>query len=149
MKTTKSVKNEDFQPGGIYQRAWHLVDAEGKTLGRLASGIAMVLTGKNKPIYTPHVDAGDYVVVVNADKVRLTGTKVKDKMYYHHTGYPGGIKAANAKDLLEKKPEALLEKAVKGMMPKNQLGRDSLRKLKVFSGPDHDHAANNPQPLEI
>ena len=128
---------------------WYLVNAEGKVLGRLATELAMILRGKKKPIYTPHVDTGDFVVVVNANKVALTGKKMKDKMYYHHSGHPGGIKAISAEKLLAQKPTELIRKAVKGMLPKNSLGRQMLTKLKIYAGPNHRHDAQGPIPLEI
>ena len=149
MKTTISVRKEQYGQKGDLSRDWFYVDAAGQTLGRLSSQIAKVLQGKHKPIYTPHVDTGDYVVVVNADKIKLTGKKVTDKYYYHHTGYPGGIKAKSAADLLEKNPTALITHAVKGMMPKNRLNRQALMKLKVYAGAEHPHQAHNPQPLNI
>ncbi|MDX2471372.1 MAG: 50S ribosomal protein L13 [SAR324 cluster bacterium] len=149
MKTTVSVKKEQFDIKGDLTRAWHLVDAEGQTLGRLATKIAKILQGKHKAIYTPHVDTGDYVVVVNAEKITLTGAKITDKMYHHHTGYPGGLKSASAQQLLEKKPTALVENAVKGMMPKNKLSRAAFLKLKVYAGAEHPHQANQPQTLEL
>ena len=142
MKTISARPNE-------IEKRWYLVDATGKRVGRLASEIARILRGKNKPIYTPHVDTGDFVVVVNAEKVVFTGGKWEKKIYYHHTGYPGGIKSIKAKDLLKKKPEEILRKAVKGMLPKNPLGRKMLKKLKVFAGPEHIHEAQRPQPIEI
>ena len=148
MKTTVSARNEQFQSGEL-TRAWHLVDAEGKTLGRMATQIAKILQGKHKPIYTPHVDTGDYVIVVNAEKIKVSGNKVTEKMYYHHTGYPGGLKAASFQELLEKKPTEAVAHAVKGMMPKNKLNRDALDKLKVYAGSEHPHQANQPQPLDI
>ena len=130
-------------------RAWFVVDADGKTLGRLASEIARRLRGKHKPEYTPHVDTGDYIVVVNAEKVRVTGNKRADKMYHHHTGYPGGIKSINFEKLQQKAPANIIEKAVKGMLPRGPLGRAMYRKLRVYAGPEHQHAAQQPQPLEI
>ncbi len=145
---TRSIHKEEMQDG-TYPREWWVVDAKGKTLGRMASQIAKILQGKHKTIYTPHVDTGDFVVVVNADQVRLTGRKMKDKIYYHHTGYPGGLKEAHAEELLAKKPTALVENAVKRMMPKNALNRQSFRKLKVYAGGEHPHAAQQPKPLEI
>ncbi|MGK0289963.1 MAG: large subunit ribosomal protein L13 [bacterium] len=148
-KTTKSARKEDFQQGGQYTRDWYVVDATGKTLGRLATEISKVLRGKHKPIYTPHVDTGDYVVVVNAGKIHLTGAKWSDKIYYRHTGYPGGLKEITAEKLREKTPTALVEKAVKGMMPKNQLNRDALLKLKVYADEKHPHTAQKPKTLEI
>jgi large subunit ribosomal protein L13 len=128
---------------------WYLVNAEGKVLGRLATELAKILRGKNKPTYTPHVDTGDFVVVVNAGKVTLTGKKMKDKIYYHHTGYPGGIKEMNAEKLLAKKPTEMIRMAVRGMLPKNSLGRQMLRKLKIYGGPNHPHDAQKPISLEI
>jgi large subunit ribosomal protein L13 len=128
---------------------WYLVNAEGKVLGRLATELAKILKGKNKPTYTPHVDTGDFVIVVNAGKVTLTGKKMKDKIYYHHTGYPGGIKEMNAEKLLAKKPTEMIRMAVKGMLPKNSLGRQMLRKLKIYGGPNHPHDAQKPISLEI
>jgi large subunit ribosomal protein L13 len=131
------------------EKKWHLVDADGKVLGRLAGEIAELLRGKNKPIFTPHMDAGDYVIVVNADKVVLTGDKLDKKIYYHHSGYVGGLKQTTAKDMLRKRPENLLMLAVKGMLPKTSLGRRQLKKLKIYAGPDHPHQAQNPEKLEI
>jgi large subunit ribosomal protein L13 len=142
MKTI-SAKADDVK------RDWFLVDADGKTLGRLATEIARRLRGKHKTIYTPHVDTGDYIVVINAEKVRVSGNKAKDKMYYHHSGYMGGIKATNFSDMIERSPERVIELAVKGMLPRNPLGREMYRKLKVYAGPQHQHAAQQPQPLEI
>jgi large subunit ribosomal protein L13 len=130
------------------ERAWYVVDAEGVVLGRLASKIATLLTGKHKPSYTPFLDTGDHVVVINAEKVLLTGTKDKDKIYYRHTGYPGGIRQARAEKVRDDHPERLIEQAVKGMLPKTRLGRAMYRKLKVYAGPDHPHQAQKPQPLE-
>lgn len=131
------------------QRDWYLVDAADKTLGRLASDIATRLRGKHKPEYTPHVDTGDYIVVVNCEKVRVTGNKASGKIYYHHTGYPGGIKDISFEKLIEKAPERVLQKAVKGMLPKGPLGREMFRKLKVYAGTEHPHAAQQPQELNI
>lgn len=131
------------------KRDWYVVDADGKTLGRLASEIARRLRGKHKPVYTPHVDTGDYIVVINAEKVAVTGRKATDKMYYHHTGFPGGIKEISFDKLIDKKPEMVIEKAVKGMLPKNPLGRAMYRKLKVYAGPEHQHTAQQPQVLDI
>ena len=130
-------------------RAWFVVDADGKPLGRLASEIARVLRGKHKPTYTPHVDTGDFVVVINAAKVKLTGNKLDAKFWQRHSGIPGGFKADSYRKLLETKPEFPIEKAVKGMLPKNVLGREMLGKLKVYATPDHPHAAQKPQPLDI
>jgi large subunit ribosomal protein L13 len=149
MKSTISIRKEQYEKNGDLSRDWFVVDAEGKTLGRLSTEIAKILQGKHKPIFTRHVDTGDYVVVVNAEKIKLTGAKLTDKIYYHHTGYPGGIKANSTADLLEKNPTAVVTKAVKGMMPKNQLNRYALRKLKVYAGPDHPHQNHNPQTLDI
>ncbi len=140
---TFSAKAEEIN------REWFLIDAEGKTLGRMASEIALRLRGKHKPEFTPHVDTGDYIVVVNADKVAVTGNKLNDKMYHHHTGYVGNLKSINLKDLLAKHPERVIEKAVKGMLPKNTLGRQMYRKLKVYAGPTHPHEAQEPKALEI
>lgn len=131
------------------QRDWFVIDADGKTLGRMATEIARRLRGKHKAEYTPHVDTGDYIVVVNAEKVAVTGNKAKDKMYYHHTGFPGGIKEINFEKLIAKKPEMVVEKAVKGMLPRGPLGREMFRKLKVYAGPEHKHAAQQPQVLDI
>ncbi len=131
------------------QRDWYVVDASGKTLGRIATEIALRLRGKHKPEYTPHVDTGDYIIVVNADKVTVTGNKAKNKMYYSHSGFPGGIKEINFEKLLDKKPEMVLETAIKGMLPKGPLGRAMFRKLKVYAGAEHQHAAQQPQVLDI
>ena len=131
------------------QRDWFVVDADGKTLGRLATEIARRLRGKHKAEYTPHVDTGDYIVVVNVEKLTVTGNKAKDKMYYSHTGFPGGIKEINFEKLQAKKPEMILEKAVKGMLPRGPLGRAMFRKLKVYAGSEHKHAAQQPQVLDI
>ncbi|NCO61222.1 MAG: 50S ribosomal protein L13 [Deltaproteobacteria bacterium CG23_combo_of_CG06-09_8_20_14_all_51_20] len=131
------------------ERDWYVVNAEGKVLGRLASQIAMRLRGKNKPIFTPHADTGDFIIVTNADKVVLTGKKWDGKIYYHHSGYLGGLKQITARKLLEKKPEDILRFAVRGMLPKNTLGRRQLKKLKIYTGPDHPHQAQQPKELEI
>jgi large subunit ribosomal protein L13 len=131
------------------QRDWYVVDAEGKTLGRLATQIANVLRGKHKPTYTPHVDVGDFVIVVNAEKVAVTGNKREKKLYWRHSGYPGGIRSRTLGDLLEKRPEEVIRKAVKGMLPRNRLARQQLRKLKVYAGPEHPHQAQKPDQLEI
>lgn len=128
-------------------RKWYVVDAKDAVLGRLASRIATYLRGKNKPVFTPNVDTGDFVIVINADKVKLTGNKMTDKVYYHHSGYIGGIKAQSAKDLLAKKPEEIIRKAVWGMLPKNTLGRTMLKKLKVYKGTEHPHKAQSPAAL--
>lgn len=140
---TYQAKKEEWEP------QWYLVNAEGKVLGRLAAELAKILKGKNKPIYTPHLDTGDFVIVVNAGKLTLTGKKMKDKVYYHHTGYPGGIKEINAEKLLAKKPTEMIRMAVRGMLPKNSLGRQMLRKLKVYAGPNHPHESQKPIPLNI
>jgi large subunit ribosomal protein L13 len=142
MKTYQAKKEE-------LEQKWYLVNADGKVLGRLATELAKILKGKNKPIYTPHVDTGDFIVVVNAGKLTLTGKKMKDKIYYHHTGYPGGIKEMTAEKLLAKKPTEMIRMAVRGMLPKNSLGRQMLRKLKVYAGPNHPHEAQKPISLEI
>ncbi len=131
------------------KRDWFIVDATGKTLGRLASEIARRLRGKHKPEFTPHVDTGDYIIVVNAGQIRVTGNKTTQKTYYHHTGYPGGIKSITFDKLRDKAPERIIEKAVKGMLPKNPLGRAMYRKLKVYGGSDHPHAAQQPISLDI
>jgi len=142
MKTYQAKKEElDYQ--------WYLVNAEGKILGRLASKLAHLLKGKNKPTYTPHLDTGDFIIVVNSEKVVLTGKKMKDKIYYRHTGYPGGIKEMSAEKLLAKKPTEMIRMAVKGMLPKNSLGRQMLRKLKLYAGPKHPHEAQKPVLLEL
>lgn len=127
------------------ERKWYIIDASGKTLGRMASEIARILRGKHKPIYTPHIDTGDYVIVVNAEKVKVTGKKRQNKIYYHHTGYPGGLKVISYDKLLEKKPERIIETAVKGMLPHNRLGRKMYKKLKVYAGPNHPHQAQKPE----
>ncbi len=131
------------------KREWLLVDANGKTLGRLASEVARRLKGKHKAEYTPHVDTGDYIVIVNAEKIHVTGNKLKDKMYYHHTGYIGNLKSINLEGQLAKAPERVIQAAVKGMLPRNSLGRTMMRKLKVFAGAEHTHAAQQPKLLEI
>jgi large subunit ribosomal protein L13 len=129
-------------------KGWHVINADGATLGRLAAKIAAILRGKNKPTFTPHTDVGDFIVVVNAEKVKLTGNKLNKKMYARHSGYPGGIKQTNAKTLLEKKPEELIILAVKGMLPKNAIGRQTLKKLKVYRGTQHPHKAQKPAVLQ-
>ncbi|MEO2267855.1 50S ribosomal protein L13 [Pseudoalteromonas pernae] len=131
------------------KRDWYVVDAEGKTLGRIATEIARRLRGKHKAEYTPHVDTGDYIIVINAEKVTVTGNKTQDKMYYGHTGYPGGLKSINFEKLQAKAPEMIIEKAVKGMLPRGPLGRAMFRKLKVYAGTEHNHAAQQPQVLDI
>ncbi|HEX3173243.1 MAG TPA: 50S ribosomal protein L13 [Solirubrobacterales bacterium] len=131
------------------QRDWYVVDAEGQTLGRLATRIATALRGKRKPEYTPHVDTGDFVVVVNAEKIRVTGNKLEQKRYWRHSGYPGGIKSRTLAEMLDRRPEEVIRKAVKGMLPRNRLARKQLTKLKVYAGPDHPHAAQKPKEMEI
>ena len=142
MKTI-SAKTEDVV------RDWYLVDAKDKTLGRLSTEIATRLRGKHKPIYTPHVDTGDYIVVINASKITVTGKKMEDKMYYKHTGYIGNMKSSNLSTMMKKSPETVLMKSVRGMLPKTKLGNAMIKKLRVFSGPDHTHEAQAPKPLEI
>ena len=131
------------------QRDWFLVDAEGQTLGRLATGIADTLRGKRKPEYTPHIDTGDFVVVINAEKIHVTGDKRAQKRYWRHSGYPGGIKSRTLEEMLERRPEEVIRKAVKGMLPRNRLARRQITKLKVYAGKEHPHQAQQPQPLEI
>ena len=131
------------------RRGWYLVNAQGQTLGRLATAIAHRLRGKHKPEYTPHVDTGDYIVVINAEKIRVTGNKLKDKIYHHHTGYIGNLKSESLETLMARAPEQVIKKAVKGMLPRNPLGRQMLRKLKVVRGEDHPHSAQQPRPLEL
>lgn len=131
------------------QREWFVVDASGKTLGRLATEVARILRGKHKPTYSPMIDAGDYVIVVNAEKVRVTGRKLTQKFYYRHSGYPGGFKQISLGDMLARHPTRVIEYAVRGMLPKNALGRQMFKKLKVYAGPDHPHQAQNPKPLEL
>lgn len=142
------MKTYMAKPGEV-ERKWYVVDAADQVLGRLASKIARVLRGKHKPTFTPHVDTGDFVIVINAEKVRLTGNKLKDKKYRWHTGYPGGLKEMSYEKLLEKKPEEAVRSAVKGMLPHNKLGRQLLKKLKVYSGPEHPHQAQQPEELEL
>jgi large subunit ribosomal protein L13 len=137
-----------FAKKGDVERKWYVVDARDAVLGRLAVKIAVHLRGKNKPVFTPNVDTGDFIIVVNADKVRLTGNKMTDKVYYHHTGYIGGIKAETAREMFEKHPERIIEKAVWGMLPKNTLGRQMLKKLKVYKGAEHPHKAQAPEILQ-
>ncbi|WP_428268048.1 50S ribosomal protein L13 [Haliangium sp.] len=135
--------------GADIQRKWYVVDLEGQVLGRAATRIASVLRGKHKPSYTPHVDTGDFVVVLNADKVRLTGAKLQNKMYRYHTQYPGGLRETPAHKLLQTHPDRVIRAAVRGMLPKNRLGRKMLKKLKVYAGPNHEHVAQQPQPLAL
>ncbi|MGI6203777.1 MAG: 50S ribosomal protein L13 [Anaerovoracaceae bacterium] len=131
------------------ERKWYLIDAEGQTLGRMATQIATILRGKNKPTYTPHVDCGDYVIVINAEKVAVTGKKRSDKVYKRHSGYPGGLKETTFDEMMEKHPEEAVRHAVKGMMPKGRLGRQMFKKLKVYAGPEHNHAAQKPEKIEL
>jgi large subunit ribosomal protein L13 len=143
MTRTYSAKEADIT------RKWYVVDAEGKTLGRLATQVAIVLRGKHKPTFTPHVDTGDHVIVVNAEKIHLTGDKVRQKTYYRHSGYPGGLKSETVKDLLERKPYVIVERAIKGMLPKTKLGKQIGRKLNVYAGPTHPHKAQQPEALTV
>jgi large subunit ribosomal protein L13 len=131
------------------ERNWLVVDASGKTLGRLATQIADALRGKRKPEYTPHIDVGDFVIVVNAEKVAVTGRKLEQKRYYRHSGYPGGIRSRTLSEMLDRRPEEVIRKAVRGMLPRTRLGRAQFRKLKVYAGPDHPHEAQKPEPLEV
>jgi large subunit ribosomal protein L13 len=142
------AKTWNAKPGEV-ERRWYLVDADGKTLGRLATRIADTLRGKDKPQYTPHVDTGDFVVVVNAEKIAVTGNKLDDKRYYRHSGYPGGIRSRTLRDELERRPTEVIRKAVKGMLPRSKLGRAQLTKLKVYAGPEHPHEAQSPEPLKL
>ena len=135
-------------PGSV-EKKWYVVDAEGKTFGRLASQVAAILIGKHKPEFTPNVDTGDYVIIVNADKAVFTGKKLQQKKYYSHSGYPGGLKETNYADLMAKKPEFAMEEAVRRILPKSRLGRQMAKKLFVYAGPDHKHAAQKPEPLEL
>jgi large subunit ribosomal protein L13 len=141
------MKTYSAKPGEV-TREWYLVDADGKTLGRLATQIADTLRGKRKPQYTPHVDTGDFVVVVNAEKIAVTGNKLDQKRYYRHSGYPGGLRSRTLREQLERRPTEVLRVAVKGMLPKNRLARQQITKLKIYAGPEHPHAAQNPRPLE-
>lgn len=142
------MKTFSAKPAEV-RRDWYVVDATGKTLGRLSTELALRLRGKHKPEYTPHVDTGDYIVVVNAEKIRVTGNKLKNKMYHHHTGYIGNLKSISLENLLAEAPERALQYAVKGMLPRGPLGRKMLAKLRVFAGPEHSHAAQQPIPLEV
>jgi large subunit ribosomal protein L13 len=142
MKTVSAKKEE-------IERAWHLVDAEGQVLGRLAVQVAVLLRGKNKPIFTPHVDTGDHVVIINADKVLMTGNKLRQKLYRHHSGYPGGLKEVSAGTLMREKPERVLTMAIKGMLPKNKLGKHIATKLRVYRGTTHPHVAQGPKPFAL
>jgi large subunit ribosomal protein L13 len=145
---TNNAKTFSAKPGEI-TRDWYVVDAEGQTLGRLATQIADVLRGKRKPQYTPHVDTGDFVVVVNAEKIAVTGSKLDDKMYYRHSGYPGGLKSRPLREQLERRPTEVLRKAVKGMLPRNRLARQQIGKLKIYAGPEHPHQAQAPKTFEL
>ena len=147
-RVKEDMKTYMAKPAEI-SRKWYLVDAKGKNLGRMASEIASILRGKNKPEFTPHADAGDYVIVVNASEIALTGNKLDQKMYRYHTGYPGGLKEIKYRDMIAKKPEKVIELAVKGMLPKNSLGRAMYKKLFVYAGPDHEQTAQKPEVLEI
>jgi large subunit ribosomal protein L13 len=142
MKTLFARENE-------VEKKWHLVDADGMVVGRLATQVASILRGKNKPIFTPHADTGDFVVIINAERVRLTGNKLENKVYYRHSGYPGGIKKRVAKDLMKDAPEEIIMSAVRGMLPKNRLGRQQIKKLKVYRGAEHPHSAQKPEALDI
>ncbi len=142
------MKTWNAKPGDV-ERHWYVVDAEGQTLGRLATQIADTLRGKRKPEYTPHVDTGDFVVVVNAEKISVTGQKLDQKMFHRHSGYPGGLQSRTLREQLERRPTEVIRKAVKGMLPRNRLGRAQLGKLKVYAGPEHPHEAQSPQPLEV
>lgn len=143
MMKTYSAKKENIE------RQWVVIDAQDQVLGRLATRVATILRGKNKPIFTNHVDTGDFVVIINAEKIRLTGNKLDAKMYYRHSGYPGGIKGMSARQMLERKPEQVIKAAVKGMLPKNKLATQVFTKLKVYAGPDHPHKAQQPEKMEI
>jgi large subunit ribosomal protein L13 len=142
------MKTWNAKPGEVARR-WYVVDADGQTLGRLATRIADVLRGKDKPQYTPHVDTGDFVVVVNAEKIAVTGKKLDEKIYYRHSGYPGGLKSRTLREQLDRRPTEVIRKAVKGMLPKNKLADRQITKLKVYAGPEHPHAAQLPEPLEV
>ena len=144
MRTVQMTKEE-----ALAQRRWYIIDAEDKVLGRMATEIARVLRGKHKPSFSPHVDAGDFVIVVNAKRVKVTGAKEDGKRYYRHTGYPGGLRVARLSELRARKPEAVVRLAVKGMLPRNRLGRGQLGKLKVYGGPEHPHGAQTPEPLAV
>jgi len=140
---TYATKPEDIE------RHWYVVDAEGKILGRLASEVAKILRGKHKPYFAPHLDTGDYVIVINAAKIRVTGKKLEDKIYYRHSGYPGGLRSVTLAEMLKKRPTRVIRLAVRGMLPHNRLGRATMRKLKIYEGESHPHQAQNPQPLEF
>ena len=142
------MKSYMAKPNEI-ERKWYVIDAEDKVLGRLATEVATILRGKNKPIYTPHVDTGDFVIIINADKIKLTGKKLEQKQYRYHTGYPGGLKSISYERMIDEKPEKVIQLAVKGMLPKNSLGRQMIKKLKVYSGPEHNHEAQQPEVYEF
>jgi len=142
------VRTYSPKPADI-ERAWHVVDADGLVLGRLATEVARLLRGKHKPIFAPHIDTGDFVVVTNASRIVVTAEKAQKKIFYRHSGYPGGLKQRTYADLLEKRPDEVIRRAVRGMLPKGALGRQMLRKLKIYAGPDHPHAAQRPAPLEV
>ena len=142
------MKTYNAKPGEI-AREWYVVDADGQTLGRLATEIANVLRGKGKPQYTPHVDTGDFIVVVNAEKVQVTGNKLDQKRYYRHSGYPGGLRSRTLREQLGRRPEEVIRKAVRGMLPKNRLARRQITKLKIYAGPEHPHASQAPKPLQL
>ena len=142
------MKTYNAKPGEI-SRDWYVVDADGQTLGRLATEIANVLRGKGKPQYTPHVDTGDFIVVVNAEKVHVTGNKLDQKRYYRHSGYPGGLRSRTLREQLDRRPEEVIRKAVRGMLPKNRLARRQITKLKIYAGPEHPHASQTPKPLQL
>jgi large subunit ribosomal protein L13 len=142
------MKSYMAKPNEI-DRKWYVIDAEDKVLGRLATEVATILRGKHKPIYTPHVDTGDFVIIINADKIKLTGKKLEQKQYRYHTGYPGGLKSVSYKRMMDKNPEKAVQLAVKGMLPKNSLGRQMIKKLKVYSGPEHNHEAQQPELYEF
>ena len=144
MEKRRKMKSYIAKPAEV-ERKWYVIDAEDKTLGKIASEVASILRGKKKPIYTPHVDTGDYVIVINAEKVRVTGKKEEQKIYKSHSGYPGGLKETTLRELRAKKPEEIIRHAVKGMMPKGKLGRQMFKKLKVYAGPEHPHTAQNPE----
>lgn len=138
-----------FAKKGDIEKKWHVVDANGLVVGRLAARVATILRGKNKPVYTPHVDTGDYVIVLNADKVRFTGKKLDNKQYFRHTGYPGGIRSRTAREIMKDTPERIIMSAVRGMLPKNTLGRQQIKKLKVYRGTEHPHGPQNPETLDL
>ncbi len=148
VKTVTMQKTWNAKPGEVTRR-WYVVDAEGQTLGRLATRIADTLRGKGKPEYTPHVDTGDFVVVVNAEKIRVTGNKLDQKLYYRHSGYPGGLRSRTLRVQLERRPTEVLRKAVKGMLPRNKLASAQIGKLKIYAGPEHPHSAQSPEPLKL